>query len=94
MAIIKAETITEETVNFVEERFKGKTPSVENVQDIVIEVLRKDGYEKVALAYEDYRQKKEELRKLRGILGVEPKLNVNAMEVLKARYLLRDDRQT
>ena len=88
---IKAERITEETVKFVDERFKGKTPSVENVQDIVIEVLRKDGYDKVALAYEDYRQKKEDLRKLRGILGVEPKLNVNAMEVLKARYLLRDE---
>ncbi len=87
----KAEKVTKDSVKIIEEKFKEETPSVEDVQDTVIEVLRRDGYEAVALAYEDFRKKKEELRSLRGLLGIEPKLTVNAMEVLKARYLLRDE---
>jgi ribonucleoside-diphosphate reductase alpha chain len=90
---VKAEKVTKEVVKQVEEKFKDTTPSVENVQDLVIAVLRDEGYEAVALAYADFRTKKEELRKLRGLLGVEPKLTVNAMEVLKARYLLRDEQE-
>ena len=67
---VKAEKVTKEVVKHVEEKFKDTTPSVENVQDLVIAVLRDEGYEAVALAYEDFRTKKEELRKLRGLLGV------------------------
>jgi ribonucleoside-diphosphate reductase alpha chain len=89
----KAESITGEVVERLDARFKEKTPSVEDVQDIVIEVLEKKGYEKVAQAYQDYREKKEELRTLRKKLGIEPKLTVNALEVLKARYLLRDEKE-
>jgi ribonucleoside-diphosphate reductase alpha chain len=89
----KAEKITHEVVRLLGEKFKDKTLSVEDAQDMVIEVLRRDGYEKVALAYEDFRKKKEELRTLRGMLGVEPKVTVNAMEVLKARYLLKDEQE-
>jgi len=89
----KAESITSEVVRLLEEEFKEKTPSVEDVQDIVVEVLKKKGYEKVAQAYQDYRKKKEELRALRKKLGIEPKLTVNALEVLRARYLLRDEKE-
>jgi ribonucleoside-diphosphate reductase alpha chain len=87
----RAEGITNEVVGLLEKRFEKQIPSVENAQDLVIEVLRKNGYEKVADEYEAYRLKKEEIRKLRTSLGIgAPKLTVNAMEVLSRRYLLRD----
>ncbi len=87
----KAEKLTWQVVRLLEERFKDKTPSVEDAQDAVIEVLKINGYEKVALEYQDYRLKKEEIRRLKEKLGIEePKLTVNALEVLRKRYLLRD----
>jgi anaerobic ribonucleoside-triphosphate reductase len=58
----KAEGITSEVVSLLKEKFKEKTPSVEDAQDLVIEVVEKKGYEKVAQAYQDFRKKKEELR--------------------------------
>jgi ribonucleoside-diphosphate reductase alpha chain len=89
----KAEAVTREVVKLLEEKFEDQTPTVENAQDAVVAVLKKNGYEKVAQEYQDYRKKKEELRSLRKMLGIEPKLTVNAMEVLKARYLLRDEQE-
>jgi len=88
----KADEVTREVVKILEERFKTKIPSVEDVQDTVVEVLNKRGYGKVALEYEAYREKKAEIRRLREKLGIEePKLTVNALEVLRRRYLLRDE---
>ncbi|HUW48023.1 MAG TPA: adenosylcobalamin-dependent ribonucleoside-diphosphate reductase [Patescibacteria group bacterium] len=90
----KAERITVEVVRLLGEKFREKAPSVEDAQDFVVAVLRKEGYEKVAQEYQVYRQKKIELRALREKLDVgEPKLTVNAMEVLRQRYLLRDENE-
>jgi ribonucleoside-diphosphate reductase alpha chain len=87
----RSEEVTNEVVRLLEEKFKETTPTVEDAQDAVIEILEKRGYGNVARAYQDYRQKKDELRKLREKLSIgEPKLTVNALEVLKRRYLLRD----
>ncbi|MEM3579202.1 MAG: vitamin B12-dependent ribonucleotide reductase [Candidatus Bathyarchaeia archaeon] len=90
----KAEKLTREVVSLLEERFREKIPSVEDAQDAVIEVLRKNGFEEVASEYQAYRKRKEEIRRLRAQLGIEePKLTVNALEVLKKRYLLKDENE-
>jgi len=90
----KAEKLTREVVSLLEERFKEKVPSVEDAQDAVIEVLKKNGFEEVATEYQAYRKKKEEIRQLRVQLGIEEqKLTVNALEVLKRRYLLKDENE-
>jgi ribonucleoside-diphosphate reductase alpha chain len=90
----KATSVTDEVVRLLEEEFKGRTPSVEDAQDLVIEVLKKKGYGRVAEAYETYRKKKREIRELRERLSIEaPKLTVNALEVLRQRYLLRDENE-
>jgi ribonucleoside-diphosphate reductase alpha chain len=89
----KAESITNQVVKRLDAKFKEKTPTVEDVQDLVVEVLEEKGCEKVAQEYQDYRKKKEELRALREKFGITPKLTVNALEVLKARYLLRDEKE-
>ncbi|HXX87507.1 MAG TPA: adenosylcobalamin-dependent ribonucleoside-diphosphate reductase [Candidatus Acidoferrum sp.] len=86
----KAGNLTNDIVRLLEEKFVDKIPSVEDAQDFVITVLRREGYEKVAYEYEAYRKKKDEIRSLREKLGIEPKLTVNAMEVLRKRYLLKD----
>jgi ribonucleoside-diphosphate reductase alpha chain len=90
----KARSVTDEVVRLLEEKFQRRTPSVEDAQDLVIEVLRKKGYGRIAEAYETYRKKKREIRELREKLSIEaPKLTVNALEVLRQRYLLRDENE-
>ncbi|MGQ9460284.1 MAG: vitamin B12-dependent ribonucleotide reductase [Candidatus Bathyarchaeaceae archaeon] len=87
----RAESITREVIRLLEEKFKVEIPSVEDAQDMVIEVLKKNGYDRVAEEYQYYRKKKDEIRKLREKFGIEPKLTVNALEVLTRRYLLKDE---
>jgi ribonucleoside-diphosphate reductase alpha chain len=88
-----AQAVSDEVVQRLKERFKGQIPSVEDIQDIVIETLRRSGYEQVAREYQDYREKKAEIRSLKKELNIEeePKLTVNSLEVLRKRYLLKDE---
>ncbi|KXB05332.1 hypothetical protein AKJ49_01015 [candidate division MSBL1 archaeon SCGC-AAA382A03] len=88
----KAEKISNKVTRILKDEFEEDIPSVEDIQDIVIKVLRDENWEKVAEEYSDYREKKKEIRQLKKELGIEkdPKLAVNALEVLKKRYLLKN----
>ncbi len=91
----RAKIITEDVVRLLEKRFPDTAPSIEEIQNIVIETLRTSGYEKVAQEYKRYRGEKDEIRNLREKLGIGlPKLSVNALEVLRQRYLLKDEKAT
>jgi len=66
---------------------------VEAVQDLVERILIKHNLPDVAKSYIIYRHKREQLRNAKKIFGGgdELKLSVNAMKVLSARYLLKDE---
>ncbi|MBC7099629.1 vitamin B12-dependent ribonucleotide reductase [Candidatus Bipolaricaulota bacterium] len=89
-----AKQLTAQVTEILEKKFVGRIPGVEDIQDIVEEVLIKNGYAEVARAYILYRQQRAELRAAKALLGVSDdlKLNLNAIRVLQRRYLLRDER--
>src|SRR3989344_4358277 len=76
----------------------GKTaPSVEEIQDIVEKVLIEQGHASTAKAYILYRQQRAEIRKEKQLVlekeeidEVDKRFDVNALRVLKARYLRKD----
>ncbi len=88
-----AREVTKEVVKLLEERFVNKYPSVEEIQDTVVEVLVKLNYKEVAKAYQDYREERARIREMKKLIGVvdDMKLTVNAVKVLAERYLLKDD---
>ncbi len=87
-------SLAEKVVKEAEPRFSDSIPGVEDIQDIVERVLIESGYSDVAKAYILYRQKRSEIREAKQYLGVadDLKLSINAVEVLKKRYLRRDER--
>ncbi|MBI2107913.1 intein-containing adenosylcobalamin-dependent ribonucleoside-diphosphate reductase [Candidatus Woesearchaeota archaeon] len=85
----------------VDELLKGEkeVPNVEEVQDAVEKVLIEGGHAKTAKAYIVYRQKRAELREEKKrvlekaeIDEVDKRFDVNALRVLKARYLRRNSK--
>jgi ribonucleoside-diphosphate reductase alpha chain len=83
----------------LEKRFgEGAVPSVEDVQDAVEHVLIEGGYAKTAKAYILYRQKRAEIREEKmkileksDIDEVDKSFDNNALKVLRARYLRKDE---
>src|SRR3989338_5415547 len=79
------------------EKLGKEMPSVEEIQDIVEKVLIEEGHAATAKAYILYRQQRAELRKEKQLVlekedidGVDKRFDVNALRVLKARYLRKD----
>ncbi|NPV61939.1 MAG: adenosylcobalamin-dependent ribonucleoside-diphosphate reductase [Methanotrichaceae archaeon] len=91
---VAPQQLTREVVKRAEEMFPDAVPGVEDIQDLVEKALISAGYSEVAKAYILYRQKRAEIRAAKQYLGVpdDLKLSVNAAEVLKKRYLQRDQR--
>lgn len=57
-----SEKVTDQVIVKLEKRFKDKVPHVEEVQDVVAEVLIREGMVKVAKAYILYRDKRSRIR--------------------------------
>ena len=88
-----AEKISDKIVDNLNKNFEGKTPSVEQIQDIVVNVLNKEKYKEVAEAYNLYREKRKEIRDAKWWLlsqNIKTKLTSNALRVLESRYLKKN----
>jgi ribonucleoside-diphosphate reductase alpha chain len=84
---------TDGVVQKVQSAFKNRIPTVEAIQDIVESTLMEEGYSHIAKAYILYRERRSEVRLVKSALGLKDdlKLPINTMEVLRRRYLLKDD---
>ena len=93
-----AQRLSDQVIKILEEKFDGRTvPTVEEVQDSVEKVLLDNGQAKTAKSYIIYRQKRAEARKEKQrilekeeIDEVDKRFDLNALRVLKARYLRKD----
>ncbi len=65
---VLAEKLAMEVVKIVNEKFEGKIPTVEDVQDIVEKVLVENGHYKTAKAYILYREEHRKLREIKSLL--------------------------
>ena len=80
------------------ERLGKEIPTVEEVQDTVEKVLIEAGHAKTAKAYIVYRQERSELREQKTLVlekdaldEVDKRFDLNALRVLKSRYLRKDE---
>jgi ribonucleoside-diphosphate reductase alpha chain len=90
-----ARRVNEIVLKRVSQEFKSRIPTIEAIQDIVEQVLMSEGYSHIAKSYILYRKMRADFRAVKSILGVKDdlKLPLNTMEVLKRRYLLKDNNQ-
>ena len=93
-----AESLSTRVVEILDEKYGAETiPAVEDVQDVVERALVENEQAKVAKAYIIYRQKRAEIRREKqrilekeAIDEVDKVFDLNALRVLKARYLKKD----
>ncbi|MCU0555539.1 MAG: adenosylcobalamin-dependent ribonucleoside-diphosphate reductase, partial [Syntrophales bacterium] len=95
-SIAVSETVTDAVLADVSRLSRKAPPGVEAVQDLVEQGLMKAGYGPIARAYILYRERRAEMRQAKAALGLRDDLKfpINAMEVLKKRYLIKDDERS
>ena len=88
-----AARVTHTVVERLAKEYKDKVPHIENIQDTVETALMDEGYNAVAKSYILYRENRSQERFAKTALGLKDdlKLPINAVEVLKRRYLLKDE---
>ena len=95
----KASAIAERLTGIVSRKlvavYKDKLLHVESIQDTIEATLMSEEYSQIAKSYILYRERRSDLRLAKSVLGIKDdlKLPINTMEVLKKRYLLKDDQQ-
>ncbi|MBC8495504.1 vitamin B12-dependent ribonucleotide reductase [archaeon] len=91
---VLSKKLSDKVVEKLEIRFGStKVPEVEEIQDLVEETLMDNGQLSVMKAYIIYRYKHDLIREERKVVIGKPtqsKLTINALKVLKERYLLKD----
>lgn len=88
-----AEEISQKVVDTLSKEYNSKTPEVEDIQNTVESTLTSSGYYEVVRSYIVYREQRQDIRKMKALIGVtdELKLPINTIQVLKNRYLLKDE---
>ncbi len=88
-----ADRVMEIVVRKLASVHREKPLHVETIQDHVEAALMSEGYGEIAKSYILYRERRREIRLAKSVLGLKDdlKLPLNTMEVLKRRYLLKDD---
>jgi len=67
---------------------------VEQIQDMVIKILKENKFEDVAQCYQDYREKRAKIREAKYWLlykDIKIKLSENSLKVLESRYLRKNE---
>ena len=90
-----ARRVTALVVDGLGRAYQGRIPGVEEIQDAIETTLMEEGYGEIAKSYILYRENRSQVRLAKSALGLKDdlKLPVNAVEVLKRRYLLKDDQR-
>ena len=89
-----SEQLAEKVKTSVYEKFTTSNPTVEDIQDTIERILLEEHHLNTAKAFILYREKKAKLRNLKhAILGkmVDKRISLNALRILKERYLRKDD---
>lgn len=83
----------EYVVRALGQRFAHQVPTVEQIQDVVEGVLAHSGRPDVTRAFMQYRIHRSQVRESKQLLGVKDdlKLDVNALAVMRRRYLQKDE---
>ncbi len=90
----QAQFLSDQVVRVLSKKYPSGVVHIEDIQDVVEEVLIENNFSDAAKAYILYRQKHSEIRNAKNLIGVKDdlKLGINALRVLKKRYLARNEK--